>query len=106
VHSLCTVIKSFGDKFGIDHFVLPEKGAGYLQIIRPDYVKSNSAYLEDILGSHEVGDARESLINIVTSLGITMIATAIENPEQITRFMKHDIANFQGSHIAHVALLC
>ena len=105
VHSMCAVVKSFGDKFGIDHFVMPQKGAEYLQIIRPDYVKSNSAYLEDILGDHESGDARESLINIVTSLGITMIAIAIESEEQITRFSKHGITRFQGVYIAPVALV-
>lgn len=105
VHSLCAVVKTFGDQFGIDHFVMPEKGAAYLQIIRPDYVKSNSAYLEDILGDHKSGDARESLINIVTSLGIVMIAIAIEDGEQITRFSKHGISRFQGAYIAPAVLV-
>jgi EAL domain-containing protein (putative c-di-GMP-specific phosphodiesterase class I)/GGDEF domain-containing protein len=106
VHSMCVVVKSFGDQFGIDHFVMPQKGAEYLQIIRPDYVKSNSAYLEDILGDYDSGDARESLINIVTSLGITMIAIAIESEEQIIRFNKHGITKFQGMYVAPAALIC
>lgn len=105
VHSICAVVKSFGDQFGIDHFVMPQKGASYLQIIRPDYVKSNSTYLEDILGNHESGDSRESLMNIVTSLGITIIAIAIEDGEQIDRFTRHGITRFQGSHIATAQLL-
>jgi EAL domain-containing protein (putative c-di-GMP-specific phosphodiesterase class I)/GGDEF domain-containing protein len=105
VHSICAVVKSFGDQFGIDHFVMPQKGASYLQIIRPDYVKSNSTYLEDILGNRESGDSRESLMNIVTSLGITIIAIAIEDGEQIERFSRHGIIRFQGSFIATAALL-
>lgn len=105
VHSICAVVKSFGDQFGIDHFVMPQKGASYLQIIRPDYVKSNSTYLEDILGNHESGDSRESLMNIVTSLGITIIAIAIEDGEQIERFARHGITKFQGSYIATAELL-
>lgn len=105
VHSICAVVKSFGDQFGIDHFVMPQKGASYLQIIRPDYVKSNSTYLEDILGNRESGDSRESLMNIVTSLGITIIAIAIEDGEQIERFSRHGITRFQGSFIATAALL-
>jgi EAL domain-containing protein (putative c-di-GMP-specific phosphodiesterase class I) len=105
VHSICAVVKSFGDQFGIDHFVMPQKGASYLQIIRPDYVKSNSTYLEDILGNRESGDARESLMNIVTSLGITIIAIAIEDSEQIERFSRHGISRFQGSYIATAVLL-
>lgn len=105
VHSICAVVKSFGDQFGIDHFVMPQKGASYLQIIRPDYVKSNSTYLEDILGNRESGDSRESLMNIVTSLGITIIAIAIEDSEQIERFGRHGITRFQGSYIATAELL-
>lgn len=105
VHSIRNMVKEFGNQFGIDHFVMPERGAGYLQIIQPDYVKSNSAYLEDILGDHDSGDARESLINIVTSLGISMIAMAIEDEEQITRFKKHGISQFQGTFIASAVLV-
>ena len=105
VHSICSVVKAFGDQFGIDHFVMPQKGASYLQIIRPDYVKSNSTYLEDILGNRESGDARESLMNIVTSLGITIIAIAIEDGEQIERFSRHGITRFQGLYIAGAELL-
>lgn len=105
VHAIRNMVKEFGNKFGIDHFVMPERGAGYLQIIRPDYVKSNSAYLEDILGDYDSGDARESLINIVTSLGISMIAIAIEDEEQIRRFKKHGISQFQGTFIASAVLV-
>lgn len=105
VRSLCSVVKSFGDQFGIDHFMMPEKGASYLQIIGPDYVKSNSAYLEDILGDYDSGGARESLINIVTSLGIDMIVISIESSEQITRFKKHGISRFQGTYIAPTVLV-
>lgn len=105
VHSICTMIKQFGYKFGIDHFVLPHSGASYLQIIRPDYVKSNSAYLEDMLGARTSGDARESLKNVVKSLGILMIAIAIEEEEQIDHFRVHGLEHFQGSFVSPVTLL-
>ncbi len=105
VRSICEIVKSYGDQFGIDHFVLPASGASYLQIIRPDYVKSNSAYLEDILGDRQSGEARESLMNVVTSLGISMIAIAIEDSEQIAHFAEHGIERLQGSVIAPVTLL-
>ena len=105
VRTVCMMVKSFGYKFGIDHFVLPASGAGYLQIIRPDYVKSNSAYLKDILGDRQSGEARESLMNVVISLGISMIAIAVEDSEQIAHFSQHGIERYQGSAIAPVALL-
>jgi EAL domain-containing protein (putative c-di-GMP-specific phosphodiesterase class I) len=105
VRAVCKIVKSFGCKFGIDHFVLPASGAAYLQVIRPDYVKSNSAYLKDILGDRQSGEARESLMNVVTSLGISMIAMAIEDSEQIARCSEHGIEHLQGSAIAPVRLL-
>lgn len=105
VRTMGMMVKGFGYHFGIDHFVLPASGASYLQIIRPDYVKSNSAYLKDILGDRQSGEARESLMNVVTSLGISMIAIAIEDSEQIARCSQHGIERLQGSAIAPVTLL-
>lgn len=105
VYALSVVIKSFGDKFGIDHFVMPERGAKYLQEIRPTYVKSNHIYLEDILGNKDSGESRESLINIITSLGIEMIVIGVEHSDQVDYLKKYGFKYFQGSFISPVALV-
>jgi hypothetical protein len=55
VQLLSALIKGSGCRFGIDHFVLPEKGPEYLQILRPDYLKSNVTYLQDLLYDEETG---------------------------------------------------
>lgn len=104
VSTLCAIVKSYGHKFGIDHFVMPSSGAAYLQKIAPVYVKSNRVYLEDILGDVESGEGREGLLNIITSLGISMIVIAVEEASQVEKFKKHGLKGFQGSFFAPVSL--
>ncbi|HEX5623468.1 MAG TPA: GGDEF domain-containing protein, partial [Sulfuricurvum sp.] len=105
VHTLSNMAKVFGYRFGIDHFVLPDSGADYLKVIRPNYLKSNSAYLQDMLYDHDTGNARESLNNLAKSLGIDIIAMNIEESKQMEELRGLGIKRFQGSFISPVALL-
>lgn len=103
--TLSTILKGFGHRFGIDHFTLPDGGASYLQMIRPDYVKSNADYLCDMMIDQESGNVRESLNNLTKSLGISIVAMMIENAQQMEMLKTIGITNFQGSFIAPVAML-
>lgn len=103
--ALSTMLKHFGHRFGIDHFILPESGASYLQIISPDYVKANAEYLCDMMIDQENGNARESLNNLTKSLGISIVAIMIENAQQMETLKSLGITRFQGSFVAPVAML-
>lgn len=105
VSSLSSMIKTFGYRFGIDHFTIPETGAHYLQAIRPDYVKANSAYLQDMMFDRDTGKSRESFNNLIRSLGISIIAINIEESKDVENLKSLGIDRFQGTHIAPVALL-
>jgi EAL domain-containing protein (putative c-di-GMP-specific phosphodiesterase class I)/GGDEF domain-containing protein len=105
VSTVSAMIKMFGDHFGIDHFAIPETGAYYLQAIRPDYIKANSAYLQDIMFDKDTGKSRESFNNITRSLGISIIAINIEEAKDVENLRVLGIERFQGSHISPVALL-
>lgn len=105
VSAISTMVKTLGYRFGIDHFAIPESGAHYLQAIRPDYVKSNCAYLQDMMVDQSTGKSRESFNNVIRSLGISIIAINIEDSEDIERLKTLGIEQFQGSHIAPVTLL-
>lgn len=105
VQILASIIKGFGYRFGIDHFILPEKGAEYLQSVRPDYIKSNVAYLQDILCDKETGNAKESLNILAKSIGIEIIAINVEEAKQLEELKKFGIVQFQGSFVSPVALL-
>jgi diguanylate cyclase (GGDEF)-like protein len=105
VSALSAMIKMYGYRFGIDHFTIPEAGAYYLQAIRPDYIKANSAYLQDMIFDKETGKSRESFNNVVRSLGISIIAINIEESKDVESLKALGIERFQGSYIAPVALL-
>ncbi len=105
VEILASMVKKFGCRFGIDHFVLPEKGAEYLQSVRPDYIKSNVTYLQDLLYDQETGSARESLNILAKSMGIDIIAINVEESKQLEALKKFGIMRFQGAYISPVALL-
>ena len=105
VATISAMVKMFGYRFGIDHFAIPETGAHYLQAVRPDYVKSNCAYLQDMMVDQSTGKSRESFNNIIRSLGISIIAINIEDSEDVARLKGLGIEQFQGSHIAPVTLL-
>ncbi|MBN2869534.1 MAG: EAL domain-containing protein [Campylobacterales bacterium] len=105
VQILSSMLKQQGHRFGIDHFVLPERGAEYLQAIRPDYVKSNGTYLQDMLYDKDTGHVRESFNNLTKSMGIDVIAINIEDAKQMEELKALGITRFQGSYIAPVTLL-
>lgn len=105
VRSLSAMVKVFGYRFGIDHFTIPEAGALYLQAIRPDYVKSNGTYLQDMMVDSDTGKNSESFNNLVRSLGISVIAMNIEEAKDLDILKGLGIDRFQGTYIAPVALL-
>jgi diguanylate cyclase (GGDEF)-like protein len=105
VATISATVKMFGYRFGIDHFAIPETGAHYLQAIRPDYIKANSAYLQDMMFDKETGKSRESFNNVIRSLGISIIAINIEEAKEVEHLKALGVERFQGSHIAPVALL-
>ena len=105
VISLSSQLKMLGCRFGIDSFAIPSQGAYYLQAIRPDYVKCAVVYLKDIMLDASTGKSQESLNNITRSLGISIIATNIENEEELATLKYLGITYMQGRLIAPIELL-
>lgn len=100
--SLSKLLKSFGCHFGLDHFTLSDEGTHYLQTLRPEYIKVGCDYLYDALYDAKTRRQNESLTNVITSLGITLIATGVEKNEQVDDFVQSGITCFQGRAIADV----
>lgn len=105
VSSISAMLKKFGYRFGIDHFTIPESGAHFLQKIRPDYIKVNGKYLEDMMFDENTGKSRESFNNIAIALSISIIAMNIEEIKDFENLKSLGIIRFQGAHIAPVVLL-
>ena len=103
--SLSNLLKSLGCHFGLDHFTLPDGGTHYLQALRPEYIKVGCDYLYDALYDVDTNRQNESLTNVITSLGITLIATGVEEPKQVENFTQSGIVCFQGRTIASVEII-
>lgn len=103
--SLSSQLKMLGCRFGIDSFAIPSEGAYYLQAIRPDYVKCSIVYLKDVMLDANTGKNQESLNNIARSLGISIIATNIENDQDIATIKYLGITYMQGRGVASIEVL-
>lgn len=104
VTAFAKMVRSYGHQFGIDQFTIPQEGVGYLQEIKPHYLKINSRYLKDMMIDSTTGMTNQSLSVIAKSLSITLIATNIEDQRQQVDLEGLGITTFQGSFIAPVIL--
>ncbi|MBE0495147.1 MAG: EAL domain-containing protein [Campylobacterales bacterium] len=102
---LAQMLKNAKCHFGLDHFTLPPQGAGYLQELRPEYVKASSPYLHDVFYDTFTGQGRENFTNLIRSLGITLIATNTETQNEVRTLFPMGVSHFQGRHIASVSPL-
>jgi len=101
------LIKSFGAKlqdlghgYGIDHFGQGFSNFGYLKTLRPDYVKIDRAYTDELKTKDSdsyffIG----SLTSVAHSLDIKVIAEGVENEVQFKLLQELNLDAIQGYFI-------
>jgi diguanylate cyclase (GGDEF)-like protein len=94
------MIKRYHHHIGLDNFSGSNPDFIYLEKIAPLYIKADKAFLLDMIGENQ----GNSLSIITKSLGITLIATAIENKEQYEKLGKLGITMFQGRYISEIEI--
>jgi len=90
--------------FGIDNFAMSSEGLQYLKAVKPNYIKANKSLFFD-LQAQENSAANDSLRMLTKSLGITLIATAVESQEQLTALKELGVDFVQGSVVEEPHLL-
>ncbi|WP_028487347.1 bifunctional diguanylate cyclase/phosphodiesterase [Thiomicrorhabdus chilensis] len=90
------VLKTLGVAIGIDHFGSRFSNLGYLQGIKPDYVKLDSAFSKVIEQDEQTRQYVSSLCEMANSLDINVIALAVESQAQLDAFSELGVAMFQG----------
>ncbi len=95
---LCNVIRSSGAEFGVDNFGRNFESLEYIKLFRPNYVKL------DYLFTHQLDDEKQryilaSISRTAQNLGITTIASRVENKEQLDLLAEHNVDVFQGFFI-------
>jgi diguanylate cyclase (GGDEF)-like protein len=97
VKEFSTVVRKYGHAIGLDHYGESFSHLGYLQSLRPDYVKIDQAYTGEL--KVEGGDSRffiSSLCNVAHSIDITVIATGVETEQQVQILKELKLDALQG----------
>ena len=87
--------------FGIDRFTGIEN-ISYIERIRPDYIKINVNFIEE---SHTNNVAVLNTLNVLSkTMGITLIITAVQTAEQLTKLKEIGYEHFQGLYISDITV--
>lgn len=102
VHELAAVqrfveqIRPLGHGVGLDHFGRSFTACGYLQSLRPDYVKIDGAYTANLAQSRDEQFFVNALGSVARSLDTDVIAQAVEDPAQIALLRELGVNGVQG----------
>ena len=93
-------IREMGHGFGLDHFGQSFANFGYLKSLRPDYVKIDRAYTDEL--TDRDSDAYffiGALCGVAHSLDIRVIAEGVETPQQLELLQSLKIDAMQGYYL-------
>jgi diguanylate cyclase (GGDEF)-like protein len=101
---LSMMLKKHSCYFGIDNFGIDNDGIEYLKDIKPNYIKANRHFFFD-LNEDKNATASDSLKVVTSSLGIKLIATAVEKEEDVLKLRDLGVNYVQGSVINEPEIL-
>lgn len=90
-------VQNLGHSIALDHFGQSFANFGYLQSLRPEYVKIDRAFTQELMKKQ--GDSEffiDALCGVAHSLGIKVIAESVETEEQRAQLLELDIDALQG----------
>jgi len=96
VRDFAARLREHGFGFGLDHFGRGFSAFGYLQSLRPDYVKIDGAYTKNIFEDHDNQFFIRTLCSVAHSLDIMAIAEAVEYHEQWEMLKSLNVDGIQG----------
>ncbi|MCW8329015.1 EAL domain-containing protein [Photobacterium sp. SDRW27] len=97
---LCSAIRFYKFRFGVDNYGRHFKSLDYLTEFRPDYVKIDFAYTHQLNDQTKSG-VLSSISRTAHSLNIITIATRVETETQLERLSDLFVSGFQGFIIEH-----
>jgi diguanylate cyclase (GGDEF)-like protein len=72
-----------------------------LQLLRPDAVKLDRGFVEQLGADPESAKAVRSLMGMIRPLGITIVAKGVDTPEQLAAVLALNCDEAQGAMISH-----
>ncbi len=105
LHSFSSRVRQLGHGIALDHFGKAFSNFGYLQSLRPDYVKIDGAYTADILENRDDQFFVQTLCSIAHSLDILTIAEMVETEQQWQVLTTLKVDGIQGYVVDRPAAL-
>mgnify|MGYP000047095593 CR=1 FL=1 len=93
---LVQVLKRHNISFGIDNVGKQFSAFQYLQTLMPDYVKVDPSYTRMAVGKQSESFFMHTLCKMFNSLNIQVVATGVENAQQLELLQRFDIYAVQG----------
>lgn len=90
-------VRECGHGIGLDHYGQSFSKLGYLQSLRPEYVKIDRAYTAELVGGES--DSRfylASLCSVAHSIDISVVAEGVENAQQAALLKELKLDALQG----------
>lgn len=97
VKEFCAAVRSCGHAIGLDHYGQSFTQLGYLQSLKPDYVKIDRAYTGEL--KEEKSDSRfyiSSLCSVAHSIDIAVVAEGVESEQQSIIIGEMNLDGMQG----------
>jgi diguanylate cyclase (GGDEF)-like protein len=101
IKEFTTLVREYGHGMGLDHYGQSFSNLGYLQSLRPDYVKIDRAYTGEL--KDEESDSKffiGSLCSVAHSLDIVVIAEGVETEQQWQILRELNLDAIQGYVVA------
>ncbi|MGF1725708.1 EAL domain-containing protein [Photobacterium nomapromontoriensis] len=92
---LCSAIRFYKFRFGVDNYGRYLKSLDYLKEFRPDYVKIDFSYTHQLNDQMKI-NLLSSISRTAHSLDIMTIATRVETETQLDRLADLFVSGFQG----------
>ncbi|MCF6290403.1 MAG: EAL domain-containing protein [Desulfobacterales bacterium] len=94
------MVARYGHTIGLDHFGRSFSNFGYLQSLRPDFVKIDRAYISELKGREsDSGFFISSLCSVAHSLDIAVVAIGVEEERQWQILQELNLDAMQGYFI-------
>ena len=97
IREFSKVVREYGHAMALDHYGQSFSNLGYLQSLRPDYVKVDRAYTGEL--KDEESDSRffiSSLVSVAHSIDVEVMAEGVETEQQWQILKEMNIDAIQG----------
>lgn len=89
-------LQDAGIRFSLDDFGTDYSSLSYLNKLPLNVVKIDRSFVRDILTNHNDATITKTILSLVNTLELSVVAEGVETEEQFNFLLAHDCSHFQG----------